>query len=150
MVSDRFQGIEGCRLSRNTAEDDELSVELPARDKVDKELRGISVGTIGGHSEHVGVIEDSLQVLISERSAVYGFSTSTVIGGDVTTLSHELRENSVKGAALVAEGFPTLSNALFTSAESAKIFRSQGTVIEEFEFDSAGRLTIDVDVKEYF
>ena len=146
--SDGVQGINDFLALSDLAEDDVLVVEPRARDEGDEELRAVGVGTSVGHGEEVGDGVLSLEVLIRELSAVDGFSTSAVLGGEVTTLSHEVSDDSVEGAALVAEGLAHLANTLLTGAESAEVLSSQGSVIEELELDSAGGLTTDVDVKE--
>ena len=57
-----------------------------------------------------------------------------VATGEVTTLEHELGDNTVERRALVAE-------ALLTGAESTEVLGSLGDfVIEEVEVDAAGLL----------
>ena len=48
--------------------------------------------------------------------AVDGLSTSSVTTGEVTTLAHEVGDNSVERGALEVERLATLASAHFTSA----------------------------------
>ena len=57
---------------------------------------------------------------------------SYVTTGEVTTLEHELRDDTVEGGALVAE-------ALLTSAESSEVLSGLGdNIVEEVEGDTTG------------
>jgi hypothetical protein len=49
----------------------------------------------------LGVLE--LEVLIGELLAVDGFATGSVAVGEVTTLDHELLDDTVEGGALISE-----------------------------------------------
>lgn len=55
-----------------------------------------------------------LEVLVSELLSVDGFSTSSVEVGEVTSLEHELWDNSVEDRSLVSE-------SLLSSAESSEV-----------------------------
>lgn len=71
----------------------------------DEELGAVGVGaSIGhGHDARAGVLQ--LEVLISELRAVDGLSTGTIVVGEVTALTHEVRDDTVEGGALVTETF---------------------------------------------
>ena len=49
----------------------------------------------------LGVLE--LEVLIGELLAVNGLATGSVAVGEVTTLDHELLDDTVEGGALISE-----------------------------------------------
>lgn len=75
-----------------------------------------------------------LEVLVFELLSIDGFSSSAVFVGEVTSLNHKLRDDSVEGAALVSE-------ALFSSAEGSEVGSSQrDDLIVEKEGDSAQSL----------
>ena len=46
-----------------------------------------------------------LEVLIGKLLAVDGLATSSVSVGEVTTLDHELLDDTVEGGALISEAF---------------------------------------------
>ena len=60
-----------------------------------------------------------LKVLVLELVAVDAFAASAVMISEVATLAHELGNDAMERAALVAEAF-------LTRAQSAKIFRRLG------------------------
>jgi hypothetical protein len=62
----------------------------------------VSCGVFTHHGEEalLGVLE--LEVLIRELLAVNGLATSSVTVGEITTLDHELLDDTVEGGALVS------------------------------------------------
>jgi hypothetical protein len=113
----------------------------------------IRVGAGVGHGEHERLLVGELEVLVGELLTVDGLATSALIWtvslvlqkrtdelfthvatGEVTTLEHEVRDDTVELWARVAE-------ALLASAESAEVLDGLGdNVIEELEVDAAGAL----------
>lgn len=67
----------------------------------------VRVGASVGHGQQTraGVLD--LEVLVGELLAVDGLATSAVATGEVTTLEHELGDDTVEGRALVAEALST-------------------------------------------
>ena len=69
-------------------------------------------------------------------------STSSVVVGEVTSLAHELRNDTVEGGTLVSE-------SLFSGAQGTKVFGSLGNNIgAEFHDDAALRLIRDSKKKK--
>ena len=69
-------------------------------------------------------------------------STSSVVVGEVTSLAHELRNDTVEGGTLVSE-------SLFSGAQGTKVFGSLGNNISaEFHDDAALRLIRDSKKKK--
>lgn len=67
-----------------------------------------------GHAENalLGVLE--LEVLVGELLSVDGLSTSSIAVGEVTTLDHEVLDDTVEGRALISE-------ALLAGSQSAEV-----------------------------
>ena len=67
-----------------------LSIEPVARDEAEEELRSVGVGSSVGHGEisSLGVLLN--EVLILELHSVDGFSSSSISGGEVSSLGHEV------------------------------------------------------------
>jgi len=115
-------------------EDDVTAVEPAGDDSGDEELRAVGVGASVGHGEHERLLVGELEVLVGELLTIDGLATSAVATGEVTTLEHEVRDDTVELGARVAE-------ALLASAESAEVLDGLGdNVIEELEVDAAGAL----------
>ena len=64
------------------------------------------------------------EILIGKIWAVDGLSTSAISGGEVTTLSHEIWNDSVECASLEMKWLTACSNTLFSSAKLAEVLRS--------------------------
>lgn len=60
-----------------------------------------------------------LEILISELAAIDGLATSAIVVGEVSTLAHEVGDDTVENATLVTE-------TLFSCAESTEVFSSFG------------------------
>lgn len=79
-----------------------------------KELTSIGVWASIGHGQDTGARVLQLKVFIRELGAIDGFATGAVVVGEVTTLAHELGNDTVEAAALV-------SKSLFTRAQCAYV-----------------------------
>jgi len=111
-----------------------LAIEPAGDDGGDEELRTVGVWSSVGHGEKswLGVLSD--EVLIGELLTVDGLATSSVSAGEVTTLEHELRNDTVEGGVGVAK-------TLLAGAQSSEVLSSAGSyIIVEVEVDATGLL----------
>jgi len=116
-------------LISDLAEDDVLAIQPRGNDGGDEELRAVGVGASVGHGQHAGLGVSFLEVLICKLLAVDRLATSAITTSEVTTLQHELRDDSVEGRALVTE-------ALLAGAESTEVLGSLGNyIVVEDEVD---------------
>merc|ERR1711879_467995 len=139
--ADALDGLDDVLTLDDFAEDDVLAIEPWAWDGGDEELGSVGVLASVGHGEEVwlGVLE--LEVLIGKLLAVDGLSTSTVVVSEVTSLEHELRDNTVEGRVGVAV-------AVLASAELSEVPGSLGdNAVLELEDNAAGLLAADADVE---
>ena len=75
------------------------------------------------------------------RSLDWGCTVLTVTTGEVTTLEHEVGDDTVEGRALVAE-------TVFTSGELTEVLRGpRDNIVEELEDDATSGLVVDGDVE---
>ena len=100
----------------------------------DEELTAVGVGASVSHGEETSLVVSDVEVLIGELGSVDGHTTSAVVVGEVTTLGHEVLDDSVEGASLVgvllfvvaaAEGSKVLSALGGIVGKELKIFKSQ-------------------------
>jgi hypothetical protein len=113
------------------AEDDVATIEPRGDNGGDEELGAVGVGASVGHGQQTGLVVLQLEVLIGKLLAVDGLAAGTVTAGEVTTLEHEVGDDSVERRALVAK-------ALLAGAESTEVLSGLGdNIIEEVEGDAA-------------
>jgi len=111
------------------AKDDVLAVQPGGDNGGDEELRTVGIGTGIGHGEHTRLGMGLLEVLVCELLTVDRLATRAISTSEVATLQHELRNDSVERAALVAEAF-------LTGAEGSEVLGGFGDyVVVEFEVD---------------
>ena len=90
-----------------------------------------------------------LEVLIRELLAVDGLAAGAVAAGEVTRLAHEVRDDAVEDAVLVAEGLARPADALLAGAQRAEVLaRLRGDVDAELERDAADGRAADAHVEE--
>lgn len=78
------------------------------------ELRAVGVGAGVGHGEQTRLVVLQVEVLVGKLGTVDGLTTGTVAGSEVTTLEHEVGDDTVERGALVTE-------ALLTRGESTEV-----------------------------
>jgi len=84
--------------------EDDVAIVKPGRDhRGDEELGAVRVWSSIGHREQARSIVFQFEALVSKLLAVDGFATSAVATSEVTTLKHEIRDDSVERRALVSE-----------------------------------------------
>jgi len=127
-----------------------LAIKPRGDDSGDEELTAVGVGTSIGHGKKSGLAVLQFEVLISKLGTIDGFTTSTIATSEITTLKHELRDNTVERAALVAKRLARLASSLLTSAEATEVLSGlRDNIVVKLEDDAASRSTTDGDIKEY-
>jgi len=118
-------------LVGDLAKDNVLAIQPRSNDGGDEELGTVGVGTGIGHGQETGSGVSFLEVLIGELLAIDGLATGAIASSEVATLQHELRNDSVELAALVAE-------ALLAGAESTEVLGGLGNyIVIEVEVDTS-------------
>ena len=92
------------RCFPHSAKDAVLAVQPGSGGEAHEELGSVGVGASIGHGEGAffGVL--FFEVLVSELCSVDGLTTSAITSCKVSTLGHEIGDDSVEGVALVVEG----------------------------------------------
>jgi hypothetical protein len=130
-------------------EDAMLAIQPGGLDGAQEELGSVGVWAGVGHGKNsgAGVLEG--EVLVGELFTVDGLTAGAVAAGEVTTLTHEIVNDTMEGGALEVKGLAALAHALLAGAEAAEIFGGLGDHVRaEGHFDAAGGLTTDGHVKE--
>lgn len=132
----RLDLLDNVHTLNDLTEDNMLSVQPGGDNSGNEELRTVGVGTSIGHRQQTGLVVLQDEVLIRELVAVDGLSTGTVTAGEVTTLEHELGDDTVEGRVGVAE-------TLLASAESTEVGGGLGdNVVKKLENDATKGLAV--------
>lgn len=91
------------------------------------------------------------EVFIPESSTVNGFSTSAISSSDITTLSHEVGNNSMENTVFVVQFLSISHTAFFSSTECSEVFSCfRCLVCKKLNYNSSSKLTSNWDVEEDF
>jgi len=121
-----------------------LAIQPSGLGGAEEELRAVGVRTSVGHGQNTRTSVLQGKVLVSKLGTIDGLAASAVVVGKVAALAHEVRDNAVEGAALVAE-------SLLASAQSTEVLSRLGyNVASQFHDDAAQRLAISSHIKEDF
>ena len=94
--SNLLHSLEDILSLGDLSEDGVLSIEMRSRNEAEEELRSVGVGTSVGHGEDAGAGVLEAEVFVSELFSVDGFTTTAVALGEITTLDHEGRNDTVE------------------------------------------------------
>ena len=133
----------------NLSEYDVLSIQPRAGNSANEELGSVGVGTSIGHGKNTraSVLVD--EVLILELHAINALSSSSITIGEITTLEHELGNDSVEDASLEMQGLSALASTLLSSAKSSEVFSSLWYRISvQLHDDTASGLIVQGDIEE--
>uniref|UniRef100_A0A7S2V998 Uncharacterized protein n=1 Tax=Entomoneis paludosa TaxID=265537 RepID=A0A7S2V998_9STRA len=144
-----------------------LSIEPSGLDGADKELGSVGVGlekkrgkglsgtshtsktthaqcthSSVGHRKDARTGVGQLEVFILELIAVDGLSTSTVVVGEIASLAHELRDDTVERRSLV-------SKSLFPSTQGTEVLGGfRNDIGAKFHDNTADTLAADGHIEE--
>lgn len=138
-----LDGLDDIQALNNLAEDNVLAVQPGAGDSANEELGSVGVGASVSHGKDTSASVLVDEVLISELSTVDGLSTDTTSMSEVTTLEHELGDNSVEDGSLEVQGLAGLAHSLLASAESSEVLRSLGGIGSEGKSDATSWSSTD-------
>merc|ERR1712224_126710 len=119
-----------------------LAIEVGGLRGAKEELRAVGAWTGVGHGEDAlaGVIQ--AEVLVFKLLAVNGLATGSIVVGEIASLAHEVWDNTVKGAVLVAK-------ALLVCAQGSEVFSSLWhNITAQHHDDPSCLLAIQCNVKE--
>ena len=126
------------------------TIKMGSFNEAEEELRAIGSWASIGHGKDTTSSVLQREVLVCELASVDGRAASAIVSSEITTLSHEVRDDSVECAALVVEWHAICSISFLASAESTEILRGYGSVVIKINRDSACTLAANGNVKEDF
>ena len=117
-------------------------------DSAQKELGSVGVWARVCHRENTRACVFQVEILVSELVSVNRFSPSSVSCSEISTLTHETADYSMKSRALVMQRLSTATIALLAGAERSEVLGSaRHDVGKQLKGDSASRLAVEGDVK---
>lgn len=125
-----------------------LSVQKVTRSTGDEKLTAVSVFPTIRHRKHPRRRVLHYEIFVGELGATVNTArTGPISVNEISTLDHEILNDSMEGAALVARGYAIL--AILACAELAEIFRSfRRHIGEELELNTANILASNRDVEK--
>ena len=91
------------------------------------------------------------EILIIEFGTIDRLSSSSIMICEISTLDHEIRDDSVESTSFIVQRFTVLSYAIFPCAESSEVFYSfWNHFTVKSEDNTACSFSIDGNVKEGF
>lgn len=82
--------------------------------------------------------------------AIDRLTSSAIPSGKVTSLAHELRNNTVETTPFEPQSLTGATDAVFSSAKSTKVFGRLGNnIFEELHLHTPSRLRADRNIKEH-
>merc|ERR1719495_968360 len=124
------------------SEHDVLAVEPLGLHRANEELRPVGVGPGVHHTQDPGAGVLVHEVLVRELLAVDGLAPGPIAHGEIAALDHEIWNNPVEHAALVAE-------ALLPGAERAEVLAGLGHVVSvQLELNASQGLAARGDIEE--
>jgi hypothetical protein len=144
-----LNGLNNVHAFQNLAEDDMLTVQPGALNGSDEELRTVGVSASIGHGKQTRNAVLQIEVLVGELLSIDGLTAHSVSHGDISSLEHKFRDDTVERRAFVVQRFSSLANALLTSAKRSEVLSSLGSLIgKELKGDATGVLSANSEVKE--
>merc|ERR1719401_3379795 len=73
-----------------------LAIQPSSLNGAEEELRSVGVRACIGHGQDARTGMLQLEILVSEFRTINGFTTSTVVRSEISSLAHEVRNHAVK------------------------------------------------------
>lgn len=147
---DVLDTVDNLHSREHLSENDVLSVEPASHNCGDEKLRAIGILSSVCHGEKARSSMLELEVLIWESVTVDGLAPCTITASEVTTLNHEVFDDTVELGAFVA--VINLSPILFDSrGQSTEVLYCLGNgATEEANYDATQILITVLDVEVNF
>jgi hypothetical protein len=137
-----LDGLDDVHSLDDLSEDDVLAVQPGGDNSGDEELGSVGVGSSVGRGQESGLGVLELEVLVRELVSVDGLSTGTVVAGEVSTLEHEVGDDTVESRGGVPE-------TVHSGAELTEVAGSLGDyVVVELEDNASQGSIVLSDVEE--
>ena len=125
----------------NFPKDNMTTIKPRCLNSSNEELRSVCVGSRVGHGQVHGSFMLELEILIVKLGPVDGFSSTSIKISKITSLDHEIGNDSMEDGALEMKWLSRFSDSLRTGAQGTKVLGSLGDVISKQSQNDASLLT---------
>jgi len=132
---------EQCQDLRGLCRRRRAAIEPASKSGADEELRAVGVLASVCHGECTGSSVLEFEVLVSELVTVDGLSSSSVATGEVTTLDHEVLDDTVEFGSLVSKA-EVLAILGLASGESSEVLDGLGDGTTVKTHDDTSKLLV--------
>mmetsp|Transcript_62401 Transcript_62401/g.71567 ORF Transcript_62401/g.71567 Transcript_62401/m.71567 type:complete len:201 (+) Transcript_62401:2354-2956(+) len=133
----------------NSSENNMSTIQPGGNNGGDEKLTSVGVGSSIGHGQESGLGVLQAEVFIFEFVSINRFTSSSVSSGKVTTLDHEVGDDSVEGRSLEVQGLSSNSGSILTSGEGSEVLNSLGDILtEQSQNDSTSFFTVDFNIEK--
>ena len=144
-----LESIKDRKSIDDPTEDDVRAIEPLGLDERQEELRSVRTGSSVRHRKISSSGVFQIEVLICKLQAIDGLSSSTISSGEISTLSHEIFDDTMEWWSLVAKWLSRFTHALLTSAKGSEVLSSLWHLVSvQLNDDSASQLLANGDIKE--
>mmetsp|Transcript_7958 Transcript_7958/g.9232 ORF Transcript_7958/g.9232 Transcript_7958/m.9232 type:complete len:221 (-) Transcript_7958:115-777(-) len=143
-----FNLVHEVHTINNLAEDGVLSIQPLSLDGSDEELATVGVLASVGHGEDTRPSVLAQKVLVFELGSVNGLTASSITPGEITSLKHEVGDDSVEDGVLVVKRLALIAHALLAGAQGAEVlYRLGNSVAVKTHSNPAFWLVVNQDVE---
>ncbi len=114
-----------------------------------EKLGTIRIFSSVSHTQNTRSVVTNVELLVLKFGSVDTLSTGAVGFGEITTLTHEPRDDPVENRIFVVQRLSRNTLSFFSGAQRPEVLNCFGNVVaEESNYDSSGVRSIDLDIKE--
>jgi len=118
--------------------------------KCDKELTAVCARSAVGHRKQTSLSVLCLEIFVIKFISINRFSTSSIFISEITSLKHEILDESMENAALEVERLSRLPSTFLSCAKCTEVFCCfRYNILVEFKFNALRCFLTDLNVKEY-
>jgi len=115
-----------------------------------KELAAVCAWSTVGHRKKTSLSVRCFEIFVIKFISINRFSTSSIFISEITSLKHEILDESMENAVLKVQRLSRFPSTFLSCAKCTEVFCCfRYNILVEFEFNSLRCILTDLNVKEY-